>query len=244
MRKNEASHSARSAQSAFTLIELLVVIAIIAILASMLLPALSRAKEAAYRTRCISNLKQISLALKIYADDHNGRFPPRVGGNKPRWPSLLRESYRTTNILVCPTDSFKGDPLTYTGVSPDQNDNASRTYLINGWNDYFADALSAENAMRENAIEKPSDTIVFGEKKNDAREYYMDLNEGMGNDADYVDHGKHSGGRKGVATGNSNYAFTDGSVRSLKYGTAVWPANQWAVSETNRIRYAFKPPGM
>jgi len=60
----------------FSLVELLVVIAIIAILAALLLPAISRSKEQGYRVSCINNLKQLSLAWVMYADDHDGRLPP------------------------------------------------------------------------------------------------------------------------------------------------------------------------
>jgi prepilin-type N-terminal cleavage/methylation domain-containing protein len=65
----------RSGQRAFTLIELLVVIAIVAILAALLLPALASARDKSRKAACISNLRQLGIALQSYASDNEGRIP-------------------------------------------------------------------------------------------------------------------------------------------------------------------------
>ena len=83
---NHGNKNTRASTSAFTLIELLVVIAIIAILASILLPALAKAKASAYRTSCMSNMKQVGLALHMYTDDFKDTLPP--GPNNPKYAGL------------------------------------------------------------------------------------------------------------------------------------------------------------
>jgi prepilin-type N-terminal cleavage/methylation domain-containing protein len=245
---------ARERMIAFTLVELLVVIAIIGILAGMLMPTLGRAKEAGRRIACLNNLSQLGTAIKVYVGDNDGQLPQRA--IKGRWPQQLYEMYgKETKVLRCPSDRPR-TPMTWeTDTNNYPADATPRSYMINGFNDYYVDRfgpavaadwtafeslMCASNIIREDIVLYPSDTIVFGEKQTAAGDYYMDTLEPsssgvVGNDfANIAEQSRHDSMGGGTSTGGSNFAMMDGSARFLPYPTSLDPLNLWCISDANR----------
>src|SRR5437660_6792 len=117
-----------SSKSGFTLIELLVVIAIIAILAAILFPVFAQAREKARATSCLSNFKQVGLAIEMYKQDYDGHWPlwwngdqnhlsPPDAGNPAGsigrfWAGAIDPYTKNNQIRKCPSDPYP-TPATY-----------------------------------------------------------------------------------------------------------------------------------
>lgn len=114
---NERAHhppESKKAHGAFTLIELLVTVAVIGVLAALLLPTLSSAKQRADSAQCGNNLRQLGIAVRLYADDNEGRLP-RAGGFSEngtnagiQLPAIQEKLFPyvsgTSNVFKCPRD--------------------------------------------------------------------------------------------------------------------------------------------
>ncbi len=160
-----ASAAARPARSGFTLVELLVVLAIIGLLASMAMPVYSRARESARQARCLSNLRQLGLALTMYVQDW-GAYPlhshRELGNPGWRWMPMLLTYTTGRELHRCPS----GDP-DIALTSPKQVYGYNYQYLGNGRDPWGVGRPAL--LVRDGMIANPSATIAIADSRGLAR---------------------------------------------------------------------------
>jgi len=242
----------------FTLIELLVVIAIIAILAGMLFPVFANAREKGRQAVCISNLRQLAMAMVMYAEDNNGGFVPaqspdnlmRWHGRRDSWDQPfdprrgpLWDYYGTEGLKVCPS-------FDVTSGSPGQFEQGTGGYGYNGqyiggspgdWQDG-----SMYIPAREGQINDVSATIMLTDAAFLDCEYKLTeysfceapIYQYWGSPADPSTHFRH--------TGMTNVAFCDGHTKAMPMvmtHTTGWcpmpPASPFTEEDYRKARLGF-----
>jgi len=205
----------------FTLIELLVVIAIIAILAALLLPALSQAKEAARRTACASNLRQLSTAVFMYAHENDDRAPGVWEGSVGRGNNSGEGGWIYFMNFGGPTrfEPARGSlykHLESRGVFDCPSDLAQRgdSYAINSLLSTSTTTVGFHSGISVTTVKSATSTFLFLE------EAAPEDPAGSTNDGYHDARNDHLSRRH---KGGVNFAFCDGHVRYLKSDTISYP---------------------
>jgi prepilin-type N-terminal cleavage/methylation domain-containing protein/prepilin-type processing-associated H-X9-DG protein len=156
----------RKPRKGFTLIELLVVLAVISILAAILFPVFAKARQAARKASEINNMKQLSLALMMYAQDYDDHFPYYTGepfGTALQWPKLLFPYFREPNILFSPSlPELVLTPRSHSNI----NDYFLNRFPSYGYNkDYLGEIPPGKGEQTGGAalaaVQEPAQTVAF-----------------------------------------------------------------------------------
>jgi len=169
------NHKYGAVRRGFTLIELLVVIAIIAILAAILFPVFAQAREKARQTSCLSNTKQMSLAVLQYIQDYDENYPMGVQNDwNNSWPVLVQPYVKSIQVFRCPddgnntqpawTDGWAGVPISY-ACNGDIAWNGTTNVTI-GVMSMAQPWLGSSQVQSLATVGRPAETIMITEKFN------------------------------------------------------------------------------
>jgi prepilin-type processing-associated H-X9-DG protein len=210
---------------AFTLIEVLLTFAVIAVLAALLIPVTSQMNGYAARTKSISNLRQIGVAARLYANDHNQQLPGHSVATlenpfPDQWPTLFC-AYLTPSD---PRVFLDGSDATTTALPLAQvisNQSNNTAFIYNGFDDLGVDNQPPEMVSLAR-IEQPASVVLLGLKVAGSSSFFVDiLFEPLANLLNLLNTSAFSGG--------SHYLFADGSVRFLtqaQYSNSLWLVNK------------------
>jgi len=212
-------HSQRK-RVGFTLIELLVVIAIIAILAAILFPAFAKAREAARRSSCSSNLKQIGIAFMQYTQEYDETYPVDWDG-KHGYKQTIQPYLKSADIWKCPSNprntvvNLPADPAANLPAI-NFSYGANPRLIVAGWGGGVSPGLAFVNA--------PSSKILMSEEMfNGYHMMYPDMTTaGMTNNI-FAGH-----------LGTMNCLFADGHVKSMRPTATATPLNMWGTMLGNK----------
>lgn len=219
-------------RSGFTLIELLVVIAIIAILAAILFPVFSKVRENARRTTCLSNEKQLGLAILQYNQDADEDYPllrikdanETYGGNGSTteywWSQAIYPYVKSANVYICPSNPDTGPVCpNKTPFAPYLHESYTMNTRVSQPNGFWVNGGNPSPSSLA-SVQEPAQKIMVCESTGNQFPYpdYM-WSEINANDMVNFGYAGHNG--------MSNYLFCDGHAKAMKPINTATPFNMW-----------------